>query len=254
VPCSAKFRQVLVGRFLPRAAAIAMVLASFAAGIMPAAAQTASSSTNSAAPLGAYSPKTPAEQIYEALRSAREQVRTNPNDAKAHFQLAELLKKAGRNREAAQEYLETTGLDPTMYVAYHALTVCSDDQQLIDEAMTRLEKVRESHQKDLMLRVALSELLEKRQNYLQAARVLIDLQYDNGVPDKHRARVNARIHYLLAKSKDAQLAEKQPVPSDDELDVVAAPLPDTGLRKGLTASKIKESREMKGMGHVPLLP
>jgi tetratricopeptide (TPR) repeat protein len=256
VSCSAKYRPILIDR-IPKGAALAatMLLALIALSenclISPALAQT---SNSPAAAAGYGLPKTPAEQIYEALRGAREQVRQNPGDAKAHFRLAELLRKAGRNREAAQEYLETTGLDPNLYVAYHALAACCEDQQVIDEAITRIEKVRETHQKDLMLRVALSELLEKRLNYSQAARVLIDLQYENAVPEKYRTKVNARIHYLLAKSKEAQLAEKQPVPSDDELDVVPAPLPDSGLRKGLTASKIKESREMKGMGHVPLLP
>lgn len=200
-----------------------------------------------------FSAPSPVEQLYESLHSAREQVRSHPQDAKARFQLAELLRKAGRTREAAQEYLDVTNLDPSMYVAFHELATCSDDQQLLEEATGRLEKAKDDHPKDLMLRVALSELLEKRQNYLLAARTLIDLQYDNGVPEKYRNRVNARIHYLLGKSKEAQIAEKQAAPSDDELDVVPSPLPDTGLRKGLGASKIKESREMKGMGHVPLL-
>lgn len=234
------------------AASTAMCLA--LAGLVQSPALSQTSTTGTTASAGLSVTKTPAEQIYEALKMAREQVRTSPQDAKAHYQLGLLLKKAARNREAAQEFLETTGLDPSMYVAYHDLAMCGDDTQLIDEAIMRLEKQRDAHPKDIMLHVALSELLEKRLNFQQAARVLIDLQYDNAVPEKYRQKVNGRIHFLLTKAKEAQLAEKQPVPSDDELDLVPAPLPDSGLRKGLTASKIKESREMKGMGHVPLLP
>lgn len=195
------------------------------------------------------------ESTLEQLRSTRELVKANPEDAKVRFQLAELLRKAGRQREAAQEYLEATALDPTMYVAYHQLSVINADEQQLDEAIERLSKLKEEKPRELMLRVALSELLEKRQKYYRAARVLIDMVYDNAVPDKHRARVNARIHFLLTRAKDTQTADnKATTDADDELDVVPAPLPESSLRKGLTASKLKESKEMKGMGHVPLLP
>lgn len=194
------------------------------------------------------------ESLLEELRAARLQVKANPEDAKARFQLGELLRKAGRQHEAAQEYLEVTALDPTMYVACHQLSQINADQSQLDEAIERLSKLKEEKPKELMLRVALSELLEKRQNYYQAARVLIDLVYENAVPEKHRTRVNARIHFLLTRAKDAPAEDKVNTASDDELDVVPSPLPESSLRKGLTASKLRESKEMKGMGHVPLLP
>lgn len=253
MPCSAKCRPILTDKVPQRVTAIA-ALVTILCAVAPAPVFGQTSGATSSSTTTYTPPKTPAEQLYDALRSARAQVKANPTDAKAHYQLGVLLKKAGRKREAAQEFLDATEIDPTMYVAFHDLSVCSDDQQLIEEAIHRLEKAKESRPKEVMLRVALSELLEKKESYSQAARVLIDLQYANGIPPKYTAKINARIHYLLAKSKEAQLADKQAVPTDDELDVVPAPLPDTGLRKGLTASKIKESREMKGMGHVPLLP
>src|SRR5262249_38710275 len=56
------------------------------------------------APVASTAPD--AAAIQEDLQAARAQVRTNPADAKARLQLADLLKRVGRHREAAQEYLE----------------------------------------------------------------------------------------------------------------------------------------------------
>lgn len=198
--------------------------------------------------------KTPAQIAAEELQALRVKVRENPNDANVHAELGDALKKSDRKREAAEEYTKATTLNPEFYVAYHQLVTVSDDAQQLDDAITRLTKLKTEKPKELMLRVALSELLEKRRNYYQAARVLIEITYDNAVPAKWAPRVNGRIHYLLAKSKEVQMSSKDQIPSDEELDVVPAPLPDTGLRKGLTASKINESKELKGMGRVPLLP
>ncbi|HEY9793234.1 MAG TPA: hypothetical protein V6D22_22730 [Candidatus Obscuribacterales bacterium] len=195
------------------------------------------------------------EQQAQALKTAREAVNDDPDNADAHVRLGDLLRKAGRNREAAQQYLMATNLRHDLYVVYHQLASVSDDQQVLDEAITRLTADKETNPKDLMLRVALSELLEKRKKYHEAAKALIDLQYDNAVPVKYVARVEARVHFLLTKAKEVQQKEvEQPVATDEELDIVPSPLPDAGLRKGLTASKIKDSKELKGMGHVPLLP
>lgn len=198
--------------------------------------------------------KTPAQLAADELQTLRLAVRDNQKDPNAHLQLADALRKRQRLKEAAPEYAQATNLNPELYVAYHQLAAISDDPQLLDDAINRLTKLKMDKPKELMLRVALSELLEKRQNYYQAARVLIEITYDNAVPTKYQARVNGRIHYLLTKSKEAQLTAKDNIPADEDLDVVPAPLPDAGLRKGLTASKINESKELKGMGHVPLLP
>jgi cytochrome c-type biogenesis protein CcmH/NrfG len=198
--------------------------------------------------------KTPAQIAAEELAALRQKVRENPKDGNAHFQLAEALRKRDRKREAVQEYVEATTLQPDLWVAYHQLSTIGDDTQQIDDAIARLTKMKAEKPNELMLRVALSELLEKRQNYYQAARVLIEITYANAVPPKYTQRVNGRIHYLLSKSKEAQLSAKHNIPTDEDLDVVPAPLPDTGLRKGLTASKINESKQLKGLGHTPLLP
>jgi tetratricopeptide (TPR) repeat protein len=195
------------------------------------------------------------EQLAQALKAARQAVNDDPDDADAHVRLGDLLHKSGRNREAAQQYLAATNLRHDLYVVYHELSLVSDDPQVLDEAINRLNGDKEKNPKDLMLRVALSELLEKRKNYHEAAKALIDLQYTNAVPPKYTARVEARIHFLLTKAKEVQQKEVEPpVATDEELDILPSPLPDAGLRKGLTASKIKDSKELKGMGHVPLLP
>jgi tetratricopeptide (TPR) repeat protein len=209
--------------------------------LLPAVAETVPSASQSAT-------------LADALRAARTAVEENPGDAKAHFQLAELLHKFGRDREAGQEYLEATTINREFYVAYHQLAQVCEDQELLRQACQQLEESREARPKELMLRVALSEVLEKQQNYYQAAKALIELVYANAVADRFRPRVNARIHYLLGRAKEAQMAANESVPTDEELDLVPVPLPDPSLRKGLTASKINDSKNLKGIGHVPLQP
>lgn len=189
----------------------------------------------------------------DQLRAARAKVKANPGDVNARFQLAEMLRKLGRQGEAAHEYLNATELDPSLYLAYHQLTLVEADSSQLDDAIERLKKLKEEKPKELMLCVALSELLEKRGNYYQAARQLIDLGYANAVPVKFAPKVNARVHYLLSKAKEAQSKETVSAVDDEELEVVPAPLPESTLKKGIAASKYKESREMKGVGHVPLL-
>ncbi len=188
------------------------------------------------------------------LKAARAQVRDNPSDPKAHFALAELLRKAGRQQEAAQEYLQATDLDPGLYVAYHQLSLLNADGAQLDEAIARLSKLKDEKPKDLLLRVALSELLEKRNRFYQGARVLVDMVYQNAVPDKYLPKVNARIHYLLVKARDSQETEKSASASEEEMDTLPPPLPESTLHKDLSASRLKETRVMRGVGHAPLLP
>ena len=189
----------------------------------------------------------------QELQAARAKVRANPSDARSHFNLAELLRRAGRHREAAQEYLEVVDLEPANYYAYHMLSAVNADPAQVEEGVTRLERLKEEKPKDLMLRVALSELLEKRGNYYQAARQLVDLVYQNAVPEKYHQKINARIHYLLSKAKDAQSKVNSYI-AEEELDSSPPPLPESSLRKDLTVSKLKEPRVMKGAGNAPLLP
>ena len=188
------------------------------------------------------------------LQAARAQVRENPSNPKARFALAELLRRAGRHREAAQEYLQATDLDPTYYICYHLLATINADAGQIDDGIARLSKLQEEKPKELMLRVALSELMERRGDYYPAARVLVDLVYQNAVPVKYQPKINARIHYLLIRAKEAQNVESNTTAAEEELDALPPPLPESSFRKDIPASKIKESRVMRGVGHAPLLP
>lgn len=194
------------------------------------------------------------QSIAALLQSARAQVRENPSDYKAHFALAELLRKSGRQQDSSQEYLQATEIDPALYVAYHQLSVVSSDTAELDQAIARLTKLKDEKPKDLMLRVALSEILEKRGSFYQGARVLVDLVYQNAVPDKYLPKVNARIHYLLVKSRDSQEVDKSAAFSEEELDTLPPPLPEATFHKNLAAYRLKESRVMRGVGHAPLLP
>jgi tetratricopeptide (TPR) repeat protein len=191
----------------------------------------------------------------QELAAARTAIKENPRDSKAHFAMAELLRKSKRNREAAHEYLETTRLDPENYLAFHQLSSVDPQPAEIKQAVDQLTQLQQQKPKELMLRVALSELLEKEGSYYQAARVLVDLVYQNAVPERYRKKVDSRIHFLLAKSKEAKSREKETnFISEEELDSTPAPLPESTLHRDLTASKIHEPKSMRSVGHTPLLP
>lgn len=193
-----------------------------------------------------------ATQVNE-VQAARERVQASPQDAKARFELGRALRLAGKPEQAASEYLEATSLDPSFYLAYHELSLIKCRPEQIDEAADRLNGLKEQKPKDLMLRVALSELLEQKGQNYAAARVLVDMVYQNAVPEKYLKKVNSRIHFLLSKTKDVQTAQK--VQSEDEdMDSVPPPLPETTLHRNLAASKVKDPKSMQGFGHTTLLP
>ncbi|MFN8555768.1 MAG: hypothetical protein U0103_30235 [Candidatus Obscuribacterales bacterium] len=189
-----------------------------------------------------------------AVEAARQVVQQSPENAKARYELGRALRIAGKNQEAASELLEATSMDPSLYVAYHELSLTKARPQQLDEAIDRLTILKDEKPKDLLLRVALSELLEANGKVYQASRILVDLVYQNAVPEKYVARVNARIHYLLAKAKDAHAAEKVAAEDPTEEDSLPPPLPESSLRRNLSASKIKDSKSVQGFGHAPLLP
>ncbi len=193
------------------------------------------------------------ESLLQELKIQRTTIKTNPDDAKAHFQLAELLRKCGRDKEAAQEYLAATEIDPTMYVAFHQLSQINADPNQLNEAIEKLKIQMEAKPKELMLRVALSELLEKQAEYYKAARVLIDMVYSGSVPPKYTARVNARVHFLLNQSKTSQNTN-QAVSDEHDLNIVPAPLPETSTHnKAIHRGVSRETRKIKGLGNIPLL-
>lgn len=187
------------------------------------------------------------------LKVARENVATAPKDFKTHFALAELYKRSGNSKEAVKEYAAATELNPSYYVAYHQMAYSNPDSATVEAAIERLNKLKEQKPHDLLLCVALSELLEQRKEYYHAARTLIDLLYKNAVPEQHVAKVNSRIRLLLGKAKDQQVTEKARGEEEDT-EVVPLPLPEASLRRNLHASKIKEPKVMPGVGHAPLLP
>lgn len=226
------------------------VLCAFCLGMITAEKCVAQEQLSAVTTAGGQNQAEPGQQL-QALRS---QVQDNPSDVKAHYALAEFLRQSGRHQEAAREYLKVTELDPVHYVAYHQLSTLNADPGQIDEAIGRLNALKEERPKELMLRVALSELLEKRGKFYQGARVLVDLVYQNAVPDSYLPKVNARIHYLLAKSRDSQEAEPGAGTSEQEMDTLPPPLPEATLHKNMTSSRLKESRVMRGVGHAPLLP
>lgn len=207
--------------------------------------------------IGTSSPALAQQQSVDpeaAVEAARQVVQQSPESAKARYELGRALRIAGKNQEAASELLEATSMDPSLYVAYHELSLTKARPQQLDEAIDRLTILKDEKPKDLLLRVALSELLEANGKVYQASRILVDLVYQNAVPEKYVARVNARIHYLLSKAKDAHAAEKVAAEDPSEEDSLPPPLPESSLRRNLSASKIKDSKSVQGFGHAPLLP
>jgi tetratricopeptide (TPR) repeat protein len=196
----------------------------------------------------AKTPPTEAE-----FKLAKDNLQAAPKDFKMHFALGELYKRSGANKEAVKEYALATELNPAFYVAYHQMAFSNPDSQVVEAAIERLNKLKEEKPRDLLLRVALSELLEQRKEYYHAARTLVDLLYQNAIPEQHIAKVNSRIRLLLGKAKDMQTLEKARGIEDD-MEVVIPPLPEASLRRNLHASKIKEPKVMPGVGHAPLLP
>jgi len=200
-----------------------------------------------------YHPPTLAEQ----LKVAEQAVQSAPRDAKKRFELAEILRKSGDNHKASIQYLETSVLDPSYYLAYHQLLICKPSNDQLDEAIERLTKLEEQIPKELMLRVALSEVLERRGETYKAARALVDLQFSEYIPPKYTPQINARVRYLLGKAKDQQTTEKAQqvgqTPTED-LDSVPLPIPETTAAKDLSEAKLKDSKVTEGYGHNKLLP
>jgi len=189
----------------------------------------------------------------EELAQLKRQVESEPSDAKLRYSYAEALKKSGRLKEAAREYLAVTEQEPTFYHAYHQLSVCTAEKSLLEEGISRLAFLKDERPKDLMLRVGLSELYEKRADYYQASRVLVDIIYLNAVPDKYLAKINNRIRYLQSKVNDSQALDKAPAAEATE-EAGPAPLPEANLSRDLSISKVKEPRVMQGFGNATLLP
>jgi tetratricopeptide (TPR) repeat protein len=191
--------------------------------------------------------------VAQEVAELQKQVDDSPQDAKLHLAYAHALRLSGKHEHAAKEYLEATSLEPSLFVAYHELSLSKARPELLDEAIERLNHLKENQPRNLMLRVALSELLEQRGKLYPAAKVLVDLVYDNAVPEQYLPKVKARIHYLLAKNKDAMAVAKA-VNDDLENDSTPLPLPESSLRRNAATKTLKDAKVMQNFGNSTLLP
>lgn len=199
-------------------------------------------------------PRVPTQaELTQELEIAKAKYNAQPDDAKARYGYAEALRKLGRNKEAAVEYLQVTEAEPTFYHAYHQLTLTTQDRHILDEALGRLNFLKEEKPRDLLLRVALSEIYERKGDYFMAGKVLVDLVYANAVPEKYNQKVSNRIRLMQAKAKDSHALDKASG-GDDALESAPPPLPESTLNRDLSISKVKEPRVMQGFGHATLLP
>jgi thioredoxin-like negative regulator of GroEL len=183
----------------------------------------------------------------------RARVVAAPQDVKAHYALGHALRLSGKTAEAASMLVETTSIEPGMFLAYHELVLCKPSNEQLDEAAERLSHLRDERPHELMLRVALSEVLEQRGDCYAAARALVDLTYNGGVPEKYAAKVQARVHYLLSRVKDAQTAQTAKA-EDGGLDALPPPLPESTLRRNIATSKVHDEKQTQSFGHSTLLP
>lgn len=202
---------------------------------------------------GSHSAAGASAQPALTLAQLKARAEEEPSDAKVRYSYGEALKKAGNIKEASREFLATTEIDPGFYHAYHQLSVICSEKHLLDEAISRLTYLQAEKPKDLLLRVALSELYEKLGENYQASKVLVELVYENAVPEKYLKKINNRIRFLQAKTKDAQSLDKAYV-GDEQMDSNPPPLPEATLSRDLSISKVKEPKVMQGFGHATLLP
>ena len=196
----------------------------------------------------------PAQQLDDAKAA----VQLRPDDAHTHYAYGEALRKCGKYRQAASEFLDAADLDSTMYAAFHQIAQINCDSSQIDEALTYLSELDEDRPNDLMLKIALSELLERKAEYYKAARALIDVSYTDKLPPKLTPRIKARIHYLLAKARQDQNEGKSFASAsmtnkgieDDENGGLPPPLPDNMPTRPI---KSGDNSATEGPGHSTLL-
>ena len=131
-----------------------------------------------------FAQNTPEKPSLEVLQEALIKSENNPASPKLRFEYAELLRKAGKDQQAFKEYLAVTDIDASYYVAYHMIAQHCKDDKILKEATRRLTHLKETKPKELMLRVALSELLEAQGDYYHASRALVDI-----VPERHTGKI-----------------------------------------------------------------
>jgi tetratricopeptide (TPR) repeat protein len=184
-----------------------------------------------------------------SVEEARNLADNDPANAKLKFQYAEALRHAGKTAEAMREYVQVTEMDPSNYVAYHQIALGSPDQKTLTESIKRLSHLMSDKPRELMLRVALSELLECQGQYFQASKVLVELVFENAVPPKFTAKVNNRIRYLQTKARGEHAVRKTQDVHAKTDSVPPLPLPEENLSRGLSASRLEKGQEVDGFGH-----
>jgi hypothetical protein len=209
-----------------------------------------------AQPDAAASPPLPPPTQAE-LDAARHQAEDNPANAKLKYDYGELLRRSGDVKTASREYLLATEIDASYLLAYHQLALNCTDATLVAEAVKRLQHLKEQHQDDLMIRVALSELLENQGKYYDASRILVELVFKNVVPVKYTTKLNSRILFLQAKAR-AQHIDRgaheghHGTGKVENVDSVPVPLPEESLNSGLKASRLEPSTQGESFGHARL--
>ena len=219
--------------------------------VQPAVAQTQSKATSAQSQ--------PTTNTIPDLDKARENSENNPSSPDLSFKYAEALRLNGESVKANHQYLHTTEVEPSFYLAYHQLFLHCNDQRLLDDAINRLRFLKQDKPNELMLRVALSELLEKKREFYEASRELIDLVFANLVPEKYKEKVNIRIRYLQAKTTTAQSHREANAGDAHNTESIARPpmpVNEDMLKRGVSLSKVKfdtpDLDSDSNFRHVPL--
>lgn len=189
---------------------------------------------------------------------ATEAVSSAPVDLTKRLHLARLLLRSGNTRRAVIEYLNITVLNPKSYIAYHEMLLAKPSVEQINEAVARLNRLDDIKSKQLVATTVLSELYELKDDYYQAARVLVDLQYSHTIPPKYLAQITSRIHVLLSKDKDSRTVEKaiEHKTNVEEAEFnpsTPVPMPDV-TATDTPANKLRSNKALEGYGHAQLLP
>lgn len=198
--------------------------------------------------------------VTEQITIAKKAVLLAPTDVNKRLQLARLLRRSGNYQPGAIEYLNITVLNPAYSVAYHEMLLCKPTVGQIDEAIARLKDFKVPKNRQLACTMVLSELYEGKEDYYQAARVLVDLQYSQNLPQKYVPQVASRIHVLLGKTKDNRTIEKaieQKTNVEEEEFNPSSPLPMPDVAATNTdvpTRKFRNSKEKEGYGHAQLSP
>ncbi len=197
--------------------------------------------------------------VEEQIRLAKEAVLLAPTDVEKRLHLARLLRHSGNTKQAAIEYLNITVLNPGYRAAYHEMLLSKPSVGQIDEAITRLKELEKIPSQQFLCKMTLSELYEGKEDYYQAARVLVDLEYSQSVPPKYVAQINSRVHMLLGKTKDTRTIEKAieqktNVEEEEANPSSPLPMPDVTVSTDTPANKLRSTKIDEGYGHAQLLP